>query len=81
VDVHTFSTNWRFRASFFPMFLYLSPRVTKLGQFLLLLPLFLPPFLNTNAIWAYVLTIVFAMAYRLPKLERYLFIFLKQSAT
>ncbi|NJL48539.1 MAG: DUF2029 domain-containing protein [Leptolyngbyaceae cyanobacterium SM2_5_2] len=49
-----------------PLFLYLYPRVNRLGQFLLLLPLFLPPFLNTNAVWAYVLSIVFALAYRIP---------------
>jgi hypothetical protein len=58
---------------YIPLFLYLSPRVTKLGQFLSLLPLFLPPFLNTNAILAYVLSIVFALAFRLPGLEKHLF--------
>jgi hypothetical protein len=57
-----------------PLFLYLSPRVTRLGQFLSLLPLFMPPFLNTNAIWAYVLSILFALAFRLPKLNRGLFL-------
>jgi ABC-type multidrug transport system fused ATPase/permease subunit len=57
-----------------PMFLYLSPRVTRLGQFLSLLPLFMPPFLNTNAIWAYVLSILFALAFRLPRLHRGLFL-------
>ncbi len=55
------------------LFLYLYPRVTRLGQFLLLLPLFLPPFLNTNAVWAYVLSIVFALAYRMPGWGRSLF--------
>lgn len=58
---------------YIPLFLYLSPQVTRLGQFLSLLPLFMPPFLNTNAIWAYLLSIVFALAHRLPRLQRRLF--------
>lgn len=59
---------------YIPLFLYLSPRTTKLGQFLSLLPLFMPPFLNTNAIWAYLLSIVFALAIRSPSWGRYLLI-------
>jgi hypothetical protein len=51
---------------YIPLFLYLYPRMTRLGQFLLLLPLFLPPFLNVNAVLAYVLSIVFALAQRMP---------------
>jgi len=59
---------------YIPLFLYLYPRVTRLGQFLLLLPLFMPPFLNTNAVWAYVLSLVFALAYRMPGWGRSLFL-------
>lgn len=55
---------------YLPLFLHLYPRVTRLGQALLLLPLFLPPFLNVNAVLAYLLAILFALAHRLPALER-----------
>lgn len=58
---------------YLPLFLHLYPRMTRLGQFLLLLPLFLPPFLNVNAVMAYLLAIVFALAHRLPALERKVF--------
>lgn len=57
-----------------PLFLYLYPRSTRLGQFLLLLPLFLPPFLNASAVAAYVFTIVFALAHRWSALGRHLLI-------
>lgn len=55
-----------------PLFLHLFPRVTNLGKWLILLPLFMPPFLNINAILAYVLSIVFALATQIPALQRYL---------
>lgn len=51
-----------------PLFLYLYPRVTHLGRVLLLLPLFLPPFLNANAVAAYVFTVLLALAHRWPPL-------------
>jgi hypothetical protein len=41
---------------------------------LLLLPLFLPPFLNASAVAAYVFTIVFALAHRWSALGRHLLI-------
>lgn len=57
-------------AWYLPLFLYLSTRVKRLGQFFILLPLFMPPFLNTNAIWAYVISILFALTTQFPALER-----------
>ena len=58
---------------FLPLFFYLFPRVTVLGKMFLLFPLFMPPFLNTNAIWAYVVSILFALTLRFLSLEKALF--------
>ncbi|MGF1568863.1 MAG: glycosyltransferase family 87 protein [Nodosilinea sp.] len=58
---------------YLPMFLYLSPQVTRRGQVLSLLPLFMPPFLNSNAILAYGLSLVFALAYRHSRWQQWLF--------
>lgn len=66
---------------YIPTFLYFYPRVTRLGQFLLLLPLFLPPFLNASAVAAYVFTIVFALAHRWPPLARHLLIPAQEAVT
>lgn len=51
---------------YFPLFFYLSPVVSRWGQFLLLAPLFSPPGLNANAVLAYILSIVFALSFRIP---------------
>jgi hypothetical protein len=37
---------------------------------LILLPLFLPPFLNANAVLAYVIAVLFLIARRAPQLAR-----------
>lgn len=55
---------------YLPLFLYLMGRVRTLGKALALLPLFMPPFLNTNAIWAYVMAVLFALTAAYPRLHR-----------
>jgi len=55
---------------YLPLFLYLMGRVTTLGKALALLPLFMPPFLNSNAIWAYVMAVLFALTAAYPRLHR-----------
>lgn len=55
---------------YLPLFLHLYPSLTKGGQVLLLLPLFIPPFLNSNAILAYLIALVMALTYRLPGLGK-----------
>ncbi|EDX84158.1 hypothetical protein S7335_1855 [Synechococcus sp. PCC 7335] len=51
---------------YIPLFFYLSPLVSRWGRFLLLAPLFSPPGLNANAVLAYILSIVFALSFRIP---------------
>ncbi|MFM7324790.1 MAG: hypothetical protein ACKO4L_07630, partial [Nodosilinea sp.] len=55
---------------YLPLFLYQYPSLRKGGQVLLLLPLFLPPFLNSNAILAYLIALTLGLTYRLPGLQR-----------
>jgi hypothetical protein len=55
---------------YLPLFLYLYPSLRKGSQMLILLPLFLPPFLNSNAILAYLIALTLAITYRLPDLQR-----------
>ncbi|MFE4105647.1 glycosyltransferase family 87 protein [Almyronema epifaneia] len=54
-----------------PLCFYLYNQVNNRGKFLLLLPLFLPPFLNASAILAYVVSIIFALTPRIPLLSRW----------
>ncbi|MBE9064632.1 glycosyltransferase family 87 protein [cf. Phormidesmis sp. LEGE 11477] len=58
---------------YIPFFLYLSSSVSKVGLWLLLLPLFLPPFLNANGIAAYVMCIVLALGWQIPSWQKVLF--------
>lgn len=53
---------------YLPLFFHLYPSVSRLGRWLLLLPLFLPPFLNANAALAYVIAVLFLSARRAPRL-------------
>jgi hypothetical protein len=46
---------------FIPLFVYLFDRATSLGKAILLLPLFMPPFTNTNGMLAYAVTLLFAI--------------------
>ncbi len=55
---------------YLPLFFSLYPSVSRLGRWLILLPLFLPPFLNANAALAYVIAVVFLVARRTPRLAR-----------
>jgi len=55
---------------YLPLFFYLYPSVSQLGRWLILLPLFLPPFLNANAALAYVIAVLFLIARRAPQLAR-----------
>lgn len=49
---------------YLPLFFYLYPSVSRGGRWLILLPLFLPPFLNVNAALAYVVAVAFLLASR-----------------
>lgn len=53
---------------YLPLFLYLYPVVSRMGRWLILLPLFLPPFLNVNAALAYGIGLLFCFAERSPLL-------------
>ncbi len=44
-----------------PLFIYLFDRATNLGRFILLMPLFFPPFTNANGILAYAIALLFAI--------------------
>lgn len=55
---------------YLPLFFHLYPAVSKLGRWLIVLPLFLPPFLNANAVLAYVIGVVFLLAARSPRWAR-----------
>ncbi|MBE9064633.1 glycosyltransferase family 87 protein [cf. Phormidesmis sp. LEGE 11477] len=52
---------------YIPLFFYLSPLVSRWGRFLLLAPLFSPPGFNANAVLAYILSIVFALSFQIPR--------------
>jgi hypothetical protein len=58
---------------YLPLFFHLYPSVSRLGRWLILLPLFLPPFLNANAALAYVIALLFLIVQRAPRLARRLF--------
>jgi hypothetical protein len=49
---------------YLPLFFSLYPSVSRLGRWLILLPLFLPPSLNANAALAYLVGILFLLAAR-----------------
>lgn len=53
---------------YLPLFFVVYPRASRWGRLLLLLPLFVPPFLNANAALAYVIALVFLLTARLPRL-------------
>ncbi|NJO11805.1 MAG: DUF2029 domain-containing protein [Leptolyngbyaceae cyanobacterium SL_1_1] len=55
-----------------PLYFYLYNQVNTRGKLLILLPLFLPPFLNASAVLAYLTSIIFALAAQLPALGRWL---------
>lgn len=55
---------------FIPLFTYLFDRANHLGKFILLLPLFMPPFTNSNGMLAYAVTLLFAI----PKTRKNLLI-------
>lgn len=46
---------------FIPLFVYLFGRANRLGKFILILPLFMPPFTNSNGMLAYAVTLLFAI--------------------
>lgn len=51
---------------FIPLFAYLFGKANHLGKFILILPLFMPPFLNSNGMLAYTVTLLFAI----PKIRQ-----------
>ena len=57
---------------YFPTFLILYPQVNKLGRFVILIPIFMPPFTNTNAILAFVITLLFSISLNNTNLGKYL---------
>jgi hypothetical protein len=57
---------------YFPIFLILYPQVNKLGRFVILIPIFMPPFTNTNAILAFVITLLFSLSLNNKNLGKYL---------
>ncbi len=59
---------------YLPLFLHLYPNLRKGGQVVVLLPLFMPPFLNSNAILAYLVALLMVLTYQLPKLRRALIV-------
>jgi hypothetical protein len=59
---------------YLPLFFHLYARATALGRWLILLPLFLPPFLNCNAVLAYLLSLLFLISQRSQGLSRRLLI-------
>ena len=50
----------------------LYPQVNKLGRFVILIPIFMPPFTNTNAILASVITLLFSISLNNTNLRKYL---------
>ncbi|KAM3115166.1 glycosyltransferase family 87 protein [Phormidesmis sp. 146-33] len=46
---------------YIPLFVYLFGKVNHLGKFVLVLPLMMPPFTNTNGMLAYAITLAFAI--------------------
>lgn len=53
---------------FIPLFVYLFGKANHLGKFVLVLPLFMPPFLNTNGMLAYTVALLFAIPQAREKL-------------
>lgn len=46
---------------FIPLFVYFFGKANHLGKFILILPLFMPPFTNSNGMLAYAITLAFAI--------------------
>ena len=46
---------------YIPLFVYLFDRANHLGKFILILPLFMPPFTNSNGMLAYAIALLFAV--------------------
>jgi hypothetical protein len=46
---------------FIPLFVYFFGKANHLGKFILILPLFMPPFTNSNGMLAYAVTLAFAI--------------------
>ena len=46
---------------YIPLFIYLFGRANYLGKFILVLPLFVPPFTNSNGMLAVAIAIIFAI--------------------
>lgn len=57
---------------YFPTFFSLYPQVNQWGKLVILIPIFIPPFTNTNAILAFLITLLFSVGLRNPKFGRYL---------
>ncbi|GCL36244.1 hypothetical protein SR1949_13460 [Sphaerospermopsis reniformis] len=57
---------------YFPTFFSLYPQVNKWGKFVILIPIFMPPFTNTNAMLAVVITLLFSVCLNNQKFGRYL---------
>jgi len=55
---------------YLPLFFHLYPSVTRVGRWLILLPLFLLPFLNANAALAFVIALLLLTAQQVPRLAR-----------
>lgn len=53
---------------YIPLFIYLFGRANHLGKFILILPLFMPPFTNSNGMLAYAVTLIFAIPQTQKKL-------------
>ncbi|WP_348253947.1 glycosyltransferase family 87 protein [Leptolyngbya sp. AS-A5] len=53
---------------FIPLFVYLFGKANHLGKFVLILPLFMPPFLNSSGMLAYAVTLLFAIPQMREKL-------------
>lgn len=53
---------------YIPLFVYLFDRANHLGKFVLILPLFVPPFTNSNGMLAYAVTLAFAIPQTQQKL-------------
>jgi hypothetical protein len=52
---------------YIPLFVYCYGRTTTLGKFFILLPLFVPPLINTNGYLAYAIALIMAWAVRSPQ--------------
>lgn len=57
---------------YFPTFFSLYPQVNNLGKLVILLPIFIPPFTNSNSILAFVITWLFSVSLNNQKIGKYL---------